>query len=163
MNRQLPVGLELRSIQIDDSAKLATLDRRCFPSPWTEGSFRTMLEVPGTEGLVLLPTEAPRAGPATESHAYVLWSRIADEAELLRIGVRRDLRRRGLASALLDRMIERLTIQGVGIVYLEVRRGNTGAIELYRRFGFTQTGLRPGYYDNGEDALVMASRTGPGG
>ena len=39
---------------------------------------------------------------------------------------------------------------------LEVRLGNRGAQDLYKRFGFTAVGVRKGYYaDTGEDALVM--------
>ena len=38
---------------------------------------------------------------------------------------------------------------------LEVRVSSTGAQELYRRFGFVPAGIRPRYYENTEDAIVM--------
>ncbi len=38
---------------------------------------------------------------------------------------------------------------------LEVRLSSTGAQELYRRFGFAPAGIRPRYYENVEDAIVM--------
>jgi ribosomal-protein-alanine N-acetyltransferase len=42
------------------------------------------------------------------------------------------------------------------LVLLEVRRSNSAAIQLYRKLGFSVTGVRPGYYaDNQEDAIEM--------
>jgi ribosomal-protein-alanine N-acetyltransferase len=39
---------------------------------------------------------------------------------------------------------------------LEVRRSNDAAIALYRSAGFSENGVRRGYYsDNGEDAALM--------
>jgi ribosomal protein S18 acetylase RimI-like enzyme len=38
---------------------------------------------------------------------------------------------------------------------LEVRAGNDGALAFYRRFGFGQDGVRPGYYQDGADAVIM--------
>jgi ribosomal-protein-alanine N-acetyltransferase len=38
---------------------------------------------------------------------------------------------------------------------LEVRHTNTGAQELYRRFGFVPAGIRQKYYENTDDAIVM--------
>jgi ribosomal-protein-alanine N-acetyltransferase len=45
---------------------------------------------------------------------------------------------------------------------LEVRRGNQGAIKLYRLFGFRPVGIRPNYYvEDGEDAIVMLLELAP--
>jgi ribosomal-protein-alanine N-acetyltransferase len=38
---------------------------------------------------------------------------------------------------------------------LEVLVGNDPAIALYRRFGMAPVGVRPNYYPNGGDALIM--------
>lgn len=47
---------------------------------------------------------------------------------------------------------------GLVEVTLEVRASNHGARAFYRRHGFAETGLRPGYYsDNGEDAVIMTA------
>jgi ribosomal-protein-alanine N-acetyltransferase len=45
---------------------------------------------------------------------------------------------------------------GARLAFLEVRASNDGAREMYRRFGFEETGRRPRYYrDNAEDAILM--------
>ncbi|RQW76978.1 MAG: ribosomal-protein-alanine N-acetyltransferase, partial [Geobacter sp.] len=45
--------------------------------------------------------------------------------------------------------------RGASFVSLEVRFSNITAISLYRSLGFTETGRRKSYYENGEDALLM--------
>jgi hypothetical protein len=53
-------------------------------------------------------------------------------------------------------VIEGALAVGAEQLTLEVRMSNTGAQDLYRRFGFVPGGARKAYYsDNGEDALVM--------
>src|SRR2546423_14075119 len=66
-----------------------------------------------------------------------------------------DRRRRGVATALIGRLLERVGDDSAQYT-LEVRCSNEGAIELYERFGFRSAGLRRRYYqDNGEDAVIM--------
>jgi ribosomal-protein-alanine N-acetyltransferase len=55
-------------------------------------------------------------------------------------------------------VLERSLAVGLDAAWLEVRAGNAAAIALYERFGFTTVGRRPGYYADGEDALVMCLR-----
>jgi ribosomal-protein-alanine N-acetyltransferase len=65
-------------------------------------------------------------------------------------------RRQGIASALLHRLLDLTKDDALRGYTLEVRVSNTGAIELYERFGFRVKGRRRGYYtDNREDALIM--------
>jgi ribosomal-protein-alanine N-acetyltransferase len=88
---------------------------------------------------------------------FCCWRRIAPgEAELLNIAVDPAFRRRGVASALL----EALGAQAQGTVFLEVAEPNTAAITLYRRHGWEQVGLRPGYYAQGTiNGIVMKKRS----
>ena len=74
----------------------------------------------------------------------------------MNVAVDPDLRRRGVATALLERLFE-LTHGDERRGYtLEVRVSNEKAISLYERLGFRSRGLRRGYYtDNREDALIM--------
>ena len=88
-------------------------------------------------------------------------SRYVDAWHVMNIAVDPGFRRRGIATALLERLFE-LTDDGGRRGYtLEVRVSNEGAIKLYERLGFTARGIRRGYYtDNREDALdhVAGSR-----
>ncbi len=80
---------------------------------------------------------------------------VADEAHVMNIAVDHARRRHGIASRLLAELLLVAGDRGSISATLEVRAGNTPAIGLYRRFGFDDSGRRPRYYSDGEDALIM--------
>ncbi len=87
--------------------------------------------------------------------AYIIATEVAGEAEIQRIAVPCDCRRRGYASCIMEQFINILASDGVDKILLEVRQSNKAAISLYQRFGFKKVGQRRGYYaDNGEDAIL---------
>jgi ribosomal-protein-alanine N-acetyltransferase len=90
----------------------------------------------------------------SEIVGYVICAKYAEAYHVMTLATAPDHRREGIASALLDAVIERA---GEDASYtLEVRVSNTGAIALYERYGFRGVGTRPRYYaDNGEDAIIM--------
>ena len=61
-------------------------------------------------------------------------------------------RRRGLAKALLEACEQQMDMPSVRLC---VRRSNQAAIQLYLQNGYTQFGVWPAYYHDGEDALVL--------
>jgi ribosomal-protein-alanine N-acetyltransferase len=82
-----------------------------------------------------------------------------DRAHVAKVAVHPELRRRGIGSAIVERLLEEICRLGLRDAYLEVRRSNTAAQELYRRFGFRFQRVQPHTYpDNGEDALVFSLR-----
>ena len=82
--------------------------------------------------------------------------RILDEVHINNLAVLPELRRCGVASALLERVLEDGAVKGAYRATLEVRRSNVAALALYERFGFTVTAARTGYYTHpDEDALVL--------
>ncbi len=75
------------------------------------------------------------------------------EWEILNLAVAPEARRTGVATALAEEMLAR----SKGKVFLEVRLSNTAARKLYEKLGFSQVGLRRGYYQSPpEDGIVMA-------
>jgi len=86
-----------------------------------------------------------------------LWI-IADEAHIISIATREVLRRNGIGELLLIAAIELAAELKAHAVTLEVRVSNTDAQHLYTKYGFTQAGVRYGYYvDNREDGLIMTT------
>ena len=69
-------------------------------------------------------------------------------------------RRAGLGSALLAWLEATAEVAGIRTLKLEARAGNAAAKAFYRRHGFTETGLSPGYYEDVEDAVRMVKRLG---
>ena len=86
-----------------------------------------------------------------------LWF-VLDEAHMVVIGLREVDRSKGIGELLLISGIEQAVENGSRVVTLEVRKSNEVAIELYRKYGFQEVGLRRRYYsDNGEDAVIMTT------
>lgn len=84
---------------------------------------------------------------------------MADEAHITSIAVRQTYRRQGVGELLLLAAIDLATELKACVVTLEVRASNTGAQSLYAKYGFTQVGVRRGYYtDNREDGILMSSQ-----
>lgn len=80
----------------------------------------------------------------------------ADEVHLLDLAVDEAARRRGLGRELVGAVLSHARETAARLVLLEVRRSNAAAIALYRSHGFSENGVRRGYYsDNGEDAIEM--------
>jgi len=75
-----------------------------------------------------------------------------DECEILNLAVAPEYRRRGLARALVQSLLEGWH----GAIFLEVRASNSGARALYKSLGFQELTLRGDYYDSPpEPAIVM--------
>ncbi|MBS1767546.1 MAG: GNAT family N-acetyltransferase [Acidobacteria bacterium] len=97
-----------------------------------------------------------------EGAAFARWSvlRLAGEAELLRVAVDPKRRGEGLAKALMAEAEADLARLGIHELHLEVRVSNAAARTLYADCGWRESGLRKGYYRDGEDAVLYAKRLG---
>lgn len=89
---------------------------------------------------------------------YVGFWVMADEAHITTIAVSEELQRRGIGELLLLTVFNRARELYANVVTLEVRVSNTGAQNLYLKYGFKQVGVRKAYYtDNREDAYIMTT------
>lgn len=77
------------------------------------------------------------------------------QVQILKVGVDPAMRRRGMARELLAHVAADARDLGASRCSLEVRAGNVGAQELYAALGFRSLGVRPRYYSDGEDAVIM--------
>ena len=141
-------GLSLRPMMLSDVSEVARIETTAFSTPWSEGTFRSLLERSGVQLWV--------AEWEDQLAAYAILWRVLDEGELANIAVRRDLRGRGIGSGLLGRILEVAEDSGIRSLYLEVRESNDRAREMYARRGFHEIGVRKGYYEGPrEDARVL--------
>lgn len=79
---------------------------------------------------------------------------IAGELQINSIAVKKDARRKGLGKMMLDHLLMNDSSENISMVYIEVRKNNTGALNFYKSCGFTETGLRKKYYGD-DDAILM--------
>jgi ribosomal-protein-alanine N-acetyltransferase len=86
---------------------------------------------------------------------WVITASTGGEAHVTNIVVEQSQRRRGIASGLMRHLAVEARSRGAVAWTLEVRASAAPALDLYRRFGFSPAGIRRGYYEHGEDAIVM--------
>jgi [ribosomal protein S18]-alanine N-acetyltransferase len=140
-------AVEIRRLTYADLPQVVAIERRSFTTPWSLAMF--VLELSKPSGICLA------AEVDGELAGYTICSRYDTVWHVMNVSVDPDRRRRGIASAMLSALIERIDDPDAQIT-LEVRRSNDGAIALYERFGFRSAGVRRRYYqDNGEDAVIM--------
>lgn len=77
------------------------------------------------------------------------------QMQVLKIAVDDAFRRRGIARELLSRVAADARDLGAHEATLEVRAGNEGAQAFYASLGFESLGVRPHYYSDREDAVIM--------
>lgn len=127
-----------------------------FGDPWSEASFRAMLDHPQVRMTV--------AEVSGEIVGYTVALVVGTEAELANLAVDADRRRTGVGGRLLDDLLQALDGHGTDATYLEVRAGNEAAQRLYAGRGFVAAGRRVGYYRSPtEDAIVMRRAVGAEG
>jgi ribosomal-protein-alanine N-acetyltransferase len=149
---EAPPGVRVRRMVAADVEQVVGIEADAFSSPWSAETFSSLLGRPGLELLVL---EDEREGVIGYA---VLWC-VLDQGELANVAVTPGLRGQGLGAHLLSRVLDVARERGIETMFLEVRASNAKALELYRRFGFSDVGRRKGYYDHPrEDALIMAAK-----
>ena len=142
-------NLNIRKMTEHDVDAVALLERENFSSPWT--SAMILEELAGECSHYFVAEEDGKV------IGYGGMQIILDEGYVTNIAVSHEFRRRGVASAIIERMLW----EPLSFLSLEVRVSNAPAIALYHKFGFTQCGLRRGYYTNPtEDALILTCMRG---
>ncbi len=121
--------------------EIANLHKLCFPNkPWSASDFAD-LKKSGCEIIM-------------SQNGFAVWRSVADEAEIITIGVAPNARRQGIGSAILCIIEKNVKNQGVNKIFLEVASNNIAGQKLYENNGYKMVGIRPKYYD-GVDAILM--------
>jgi len=143
------MNLIVRRMTLDDLPAVVALDQMSFSLPWPERSFRFELTDNPASRCWVAESGGRIAG------MIVAWL-LVDEAHIATIATHPDFRRRGIAKRLLTHALRHMMEEGAQSSFLEVRESNAVAQEMYRKFGYEESGRRPRYYkDNDEDAVLM--------
>ena len=142
------MNVQLRRLETHDLDAVEAIERESYPTPWSRSMFDAELRKPSSLAL--------GAFTADELLGYAFVSRYVDAWHVMNVAIANPYRRRGIASALLERLFDVTATDPRRGYTLEVRVSNTGAIRLYEQLGFEARGVRRGYYtDDREDALIM--------
>lgn len=136
----------MREEHLDD---LVNLERECFSTPWTYDGLKTELENPNAVFLVAVDNWGDVLG-------YIGFHSVVGEGYIENIAVFQKYRCCGIGAELIKEILKNARDRKLGSVVLEVRETNVGAIELYKKIGFTLEGRRKNLYDcPTEDGLVF--------
>lgn len=140
---------KVRRMTMEDGAAVAEMEHQLFSDAWSEKSILETLDQTNTICLI-----AEKAG---RTAGYLLAYTAADEAEIARIAVVKELQRQGAARALLTELESVCGSEGIKKILLDVRAGNSAARALYENAGFKEDGIRQRFYEDPvEDAILMS-------
>jgi ribosomal-protein-alanine N-acetyltransferase len=142
------VAIEIRVLDLSDLDAIEEIEQQAYPTPWSRSMFASELAKPTSICL--------GAFEGSDLVGYIINSRYVDAWHVMNVAAHPEHQRRGVATALLEKLFERTRGDERRGYTLEVRVSNEAAIRLYEKLGFESRGIRRGYYtDNREDALIM--------
>jgi len=128
--------------------QVLAIEQVSFPEPWSRKLFEQEMNNSASEFIVMLDGD--------KVIGYGGFWCVLDEAHITNVAVLPELRRRGLGSRVLCRLLEMAREKGMRRATLEVRESNYAGISLYRKFGFEPVAIRANYYaKTKENALIM--------
>ncbi len=134
-------------------SKVCKIERDSFSTPWSEQAFINELTNPIAH-LYVCQRDKSVVG-------YLDVHVIAGEGQIQNIAVDEKYRRMGIANLLFSALDMLITHHNLNFLTLEVRKSNSAAIAMYEKYGFTQVGIRPGYYRHPtEDAVLYTKEIG---
>ncbi|MCL2048930.1 MAG: ribosomal protein S18-alanine N-acetyltransferase [Defluviitaleaceae bacterium] len=124
------------------------IEKEAFSIPWTKTSIA--YEISQDMCICFVAIQGERV----IGHVYM--RHIMDEGEIINIAVRQTERSKGVAGFLLKALLKAAKECNIKSITLEVRESNFPAISLYKKFGFTNQGIRKEYYSQPfEDGIIM--------
>jgi len=137
----------VRKFKPKDLKRVYEIENMSFNQSYGINMFQQLYEM-GIEFLV------------AEEEGYVIgyvmfWIKYENQGHIISIAVDKNYRRAKAGTQLLVKAISILSLLNLDTIYLEVNENNEGAVEFYKTFNFKIDRAVPGYYENGDGALVM--------
>jgi [ribosomal protein S18]-alanine N-acetyltransferase len=163
-------------MRLEDIPTVSVIERLVYSRPWPVEAYRyELLENTRSHYYVAKLRQGEEQRPAHGLKAALrralsgpeldesllgyagLWLMV-DEAHVSTLAVHTRWQGKGLGELLLATLVVKAIELEAQFITLEVRVSNHRAQNLYRKYGFRQTGMRYRYYsDNNEDALIMTT------
>jgi ribosomal-protein-alanine N-acetyltransferase len=167
--------LELKPLTENQLSAVVEIDQRCLGGLWTKEGYQREIDSPNSD-LIIWKREQEIGNRERNKEEFqlpkieltdiensgyevigigCLWA-ILEEAHITILAIDPDYQGKGLGQALLFQLLVSAWKRKLERATLEVKVSNQPAINLYKKFGFKEAGIRKGYYqDTGEDALIL--------
>lgn len=140
--------MEIKRMTLSDVQGIYEIESECFSKPWSLDGIKTELNNDNANFFV--------AKEGDKVAGYIGSYIIIDECMIANVAVTKEFRKTGVASKLLEKLIEVCKTRDVKLMSLEVRKSNSSAIALYNKFLFNNVGTRKNFYQSPtEDAIIM--------
>jgi len=141
---------EMRNEHVE---QVMEIERASFITPWTQSMF--LYEMTAPFSFLFVATTVDDSG-GNQVVCYIIFWTLMEEVHILNLATHPAFRKQGIAHSLLLFSLDFSYKKGGVVYFLEVRRGNQAALNLYHKVGFAPWHVRRNYYaDTGEDALIM--------
>jgi [ribosomal protein S18]-alanine N-acetyltransferase len=141
-------NLRIRPASAADLQAICLIEDNSFSDPYPPHLLKRLLDEPGNIFIVAENRNGALVGYCVSSIENRL-------AHLISVAIPTESRRKGVATALLKRLIEYLKALRVEELWLEVKQDNNEAIKLYQKFDFASMMVLENYYSDGSAALRM--------
>ncbi len=143
------MSVNLRRAKKSDLKKILEIEKESFKEPWRMEGFLYELNLPEEIGISYVAEVDEKVG------GYIFLHIFDEGIHIVNIAVRKDMRRQGIGTLLLQKAEEIAKNKNIPLLVLEVRENNLPAISLYKKHGFSVLRKIEGYYSDGENALLM--------
>jgi len=139
----------IRKMEISDANEVYDIENQAFFEPWSKKNLIKDLKSNTFLNHYVAEINGKIVGFYISSH-------VLDQVEIFTIAVDHGFKKMGIATGLLNHLVETSLSNNMKEIWLEVSTKNTPAINLYKKFGFEVMGIRKNYYQKlGEDAYNM--------
>ena len=135
-----------RNISNFDLLEVYSIETINFNRPWSVNQFDKYIGDQNSIN-ILYESKMRIAG-------YFFGEIIDNIFHLYKISVSPLFQNQGIATKLLDLLINKSKDLNLSAIYLEVNSSNKFAIKLYEKFDFVNVAIRKNYYENFEDAIL---------
>jgi len=140
--------VRIRDVKQNDMQVILTIEYKCFKDPYPL-SLLNHLHAIYPDGFLVAEVDGKIVG-------YLIGVlRWGTTGHILAIATDPSYQKQGIASALMENIIDRLRSKKAKLVRLEVRKSNVAAQQFYLKLGFRQLEEIPYYYEDGEAATTM--------
>ncbi len=137
----------IREFRLSDLKKVVEIEEMSFDEPYPPSILKDIFNLGA--GFLVAQEDNIIVG------YIIFWIRFEDEGHIISLAVDKKYRRNSVGKKLLGMAIEMFHKFNMKNIKLEVRYENKGAIKFYKTMGFHQEKIMPGYYEDGEDAVIM--------
>jgi len=139
----------IRYASLNDIDRIYEIEKRVFSNPWSKESIKNELDNYSKSLNLISEIDGQLMG-------YFFSHMISNEVHILNIAIDVSFQHRGNGEAFFNQIFKKYL--EYANVFLEVKRTNLPAINLYHKFGFEEIDIRKMYYSDGQDAVVMSRK-----